>query len=65
MNTFSDSDLDAVYTDFCKTLTHVGDANAQQFLAHFALLAMTQIGNREVIRDLTAAAAEDFAATKI
>ena len=65
MNTFSGSDLDAVYTDFCKTLTRVGEANAQQFLARFALLAITRIGNRDVIGDLTAAAAEDFAATKI
>ena len=64
MTTFSDSDLDAVYTDFCKTMTLMGESNAQQFLARFALLAMTQIGNREVISDLIAAAADEFAATK-
>ena len=65
MNTLSDSDLDAVYTDFCKTMTLVGEANSQQFLARFALLAMTRIGNREVISDLIAAAADDVATTKI
>ena len=52
MSTLSDSDLDTVYTDFCKTMTLVGVANSQQFLARFALLAMTRIGNREVISDL-------------
>ena len=64
MSTFSDSDLDAVYTDFCKTMTLMGEANSQQFLARFALLAITHIGNREVISDLTTAAADDFATTK-
>ena len=64
MSTFSDSDLDAVYTDFCKTMTLMGEANSQQFLARFALLAITHIGNREVISDLIAAAADDFATTK-
>ena len=39
MSTFSDSDLDAVYTDFCETMTLMGEANSQQFLARFALLA--------------------------
>lgn len=64
MNTLSDSDLDAVYTDFCKTMTLVGGANSQQFLARFALLAMTRIGNREVISDLIAAASDDVTTAK-
>ena len=65
MNTLSDSDLDAVYTDFCKTMTLAGEANSQPFLARFALLAMTRIGNREVISDLMAAAADDCTMAKI
>ena len=64
MSTFSDNDLDAVYTDFCKTMTLMGEANSQQFLARFALLAITHIGNREVIGDLIKAAADDFTTTK-
>ncbi len=63
MSTLSDSDLDAVYTDFCKTMTKVGEADGQQFLARFALLAMARIGDREVIVDLIAAAADDLATT--
>ena len=65
MSTLSDRDLDAVYTDFCNTMTLVGEADAQQFLARFALLAMTHIGEREVISDLIAAAADDFATTQV
>ncbi len=64
MNTLSDSDLDAVYTDFCKTMTRLGEASAQQFLARFALLAMTRIGNREIVSNLIAAAAADVTTTK-
>ena len=64
LSTLSDTDLDAVYTDFCKTMTLVGEANAQQFLARFSLLAISHIGNREVICGLIAAAADDSATAK-
>jgi hypothetical protein len=54
----SDADLDAAYTHFCKTMTEVGEARAELFLARFALLAMVRIADREVIAELVAAAAD-------
>lgn len=41
----TDSELDAVYTRLCNTMTRLGEANASLFLARFALLAMDRIGN--------------------
>ena len=41
----TDSELDAVYTRLCNTMTRLGETNASLFLARFALLAMDRIGN--------------------
>ena len=54
----NEADLDAVYTQLCTTLTAVGEADAQLFLARFALLAMPRMGDREVVEALIETAAE-------
>lgn len=41
----NDSELDAVYTRLCKTMTELGADKAPLFLARFALLAIEQIGD--------------------
>ncbi|MBV9529573.1 MAG: DUF2783 domain-containing protein [Bradyrhizobium sp.] len=54
----SDAELDAAYTYLCTTMTHLGDAQAPLFLARFALLAMTRIGDCDLVRTLVDAAAD-------
>ncbi len=54
----NDTDLDAVYTRLCTVMTAVGEADAKLFLARFALLAMTRLGDREAVEALIDAAAE-------
>jgi hypothetical protein len=56
----TDSELDAVYTSLCKTMTRLGEANAQLFLARFALLAIERIGDATESQRLVEAAAEDL-----
>jgi hypothetical protein len=55
------SDLDAVYTHLCRTMTAVGEERAPLFLARFALLAIDRLGDANVVRELTEAAAEGLA----
>ena len=43
----NESELDVVYTHLCKTMTQLGEANAQLFLARFALLALHTIGDAD------------------
>lgn len=50
-------DLDLAYTEFCQTMTELGETQAQLFLARFALLAMTRIGDLSQIRQTTSDAA--------
>ena len=57
----TDSDLDAVYTLLCKTMTRLGEPMAPLFLARFALLAIDRIGDAQAARQLVDAAAEDLA----
>ena len=59
--TMTDTELDAVYTRLCKTMTQVGDPAAPLFLARFALLAIDRIGDAEAAQRLIDAAAEDLA----
>ena len=54
----TESELDAIYTHFCKTMTGIGEAQSPLFLARFALLAMTQIGDSTVIQQLIDMAAD-------
>lgn len=56
----TDSDLDAVYTNLCKTMTQLGESQSSMFLARFALLAIDRIADAEAAQQLIAAAAEDL-----
>ncbi len=53
----NDAELDAVYTALCQTMTQLGEANAQLFLARFALLAIERLGDAELAAQLVAEAA--------
>ena len=57
----SEIELDELYTQLCRTMTEIGEKRTPLFLARFALLAMTTIGDGEVVRQLIADAAEDSA----
>lgn len=54
----TDSELDLVYTRLCNTLTQLGEPQAQLYLARFALLAITQLGDSRVVEGLITAAAQ-------
>lgn len=58
----TDSELDAVYTQLCKTMTDLGEANAPLFLARFALLAVERIGDAQAALGLIDAAQADMQA---
>lgn len=58
----TDSELDAVYTRLCKTMTDLGEANTPLFLARFALLAVERIGDAQTALNLIAAAQDDMQA---
>jgi hypothetical protein len=60
MPSFSDDDLDAVYTAFCKTMTTLGPETSALFMARFALLAMTALGDRALLERMIADAANDL-----
>jgi len=56
----TDNELDAIYTRLCRTMTELGEPAAPLFLARFALLAATHIGESDVVSRLIDAAAEDL-----
>jgi hypothetical protein len=56
----SELELDSVYTQFCKMMTDIGENGSRLFLARFALLAMTEIGDARLLEKLIADAAEDL-----
>jgi hypothetical protein len=56
----TDSELDAVYTRLCQTMTQLGENQAPLFLARFAMLAMDRLGDAAVAEQLIDAAAEDM-----
>ena len=56
----TDSELDSVYTALCLTMTRLGQANAALYLARFALLAMTHLGDAALVNELLDAAAQDL-----
>ena len=60
----TDTELDAVYTQFCHQMTALGEAQAPLFMARFALLAMTRIGDAAAVQQLMAQAAKDLAPTE-
>ena len=57
----TDSELDAIHTRLCQTMTQLGENNAPLFLARFAMLAIDRIADGEVAQQLIDAAAEDIA----
>jgi hypothetical protein len=57
----TEAELDAAYTDLCKTMTELGEARAPLFLARFALLAMVRVGDADAVQRLIDAAAADIA----
>ncbi len=54
----TDSDLDLVYTRLCRTMTALGEAKANLYLARFALLAIDRLGDRDTALALVDAAAD-------
>lgn len=52
----TDDELDTVYGELCRALTHCGAQRAQLLLARFALLAMLAIDDVERIREILAGA---------
>lgn len=56
-----DHELDAVYTQLCRTMTDLGEHNAPLFLARFALLAIQRIDDPEATKRIIDAAAEGMA----
>lgn len=56
----TDSELDAVYTRLCKTMTQLGENQAPLFLARFAMLAIDRLGDAAAAQQLIDAAAEDL-----
>jgi hypothetical protein len=60
-----DSELDAIYTHLCKTMTELGEPNALLFLSRFALLAIDRLDDGETAIQLIEAAAEDVIGTQV
>ena len=56
--TMTESELDSLYTQLCRTMTDLGEARAPLFLARFALLAITEIDDAAVAQRLIADAGE-------
>lgn len=56
----TDAELDAAYSHLCRTMTELGETSTPLFLARFALLAMTEIGDAATIARLIAEAARDL-----
>lgn len=54
------SELDDLYTSLCKTMTQIGEAQSQLFLARFALLAITEIADAQVVHRLISDASESL-----
>ncbi|MDR0241820.1 MAG: hypothetical protein LBJ65_09490 [Burkholderia sp.] len=54
----TDTERDMLYTDLCRTMTGIGEADASLFLARFALLSIEAIGEPATVTRLIAAAGE-------
>ncbi|KAG8148694.1 hypothetical protein [Burkholderia catarinensis] len=54
----TDAERDTLYTDLCRTMTRVGEADASLFLARFALLAIETIGDSATVARLIADASD-------
>jgi hypothetical protein len=56
----TDAELDAVYTQLCRTMTDLGQAQTPLYLARLALLALTHIDKPALAQRLIADAAADL-----
>ncbi len=56
----TEAELDAAYSDLCRTMTQLGEPRMPLYLARFALLAMAEIDDAARIARLIASAAEDL-----
>lgn len=54
----TESELDDIYTQLCRTMTDLGQARAPLFLARFALLAIAEIDDMAATERLIAEAGE-------
>ncbi|TGN94484.1 MULTISPECIES: hypothetical protein [unclassified Burkholderia] len=54
----TDTERDILYTDLCRTMTGIGEADAALFLARFALLAIEAIGDTATVNRLIADAGD-------
>ena len=54
----TESELDGIYTQLCKTMTELGEARCALFLARFALLAIDEIDDVAAAQRLIADASE-------
>lgn len=59
-SSMTDTERDAAYTQLCRILTDVGEAQASLLLARLALLLMEQLGNAAVFGQLVDEAAKDL-----
>ncbi|WP_446902137.1 hypothetical protein [Burkholderia sp. YIM B11467] len=54
----TDAERDTLYTDLCRTMTRIGEADASLFLARFALLSIEAIGDTATVARLIADASD-------
>ncbi|VWD50942.1 hypothetical protein BLA18110_07631 [Burkholderia lata] len=54
----TDTERDTLYTDLCRTMTRIGEADASLFLARFALLSIEAIGDAVTVARLIADASD-------
>ncbi|CAB3765385.1 hypothetical protein B7G54_14710 [Burkholderia puraquae] len=54
----TDTERDTLYTDLCRAMTRIGEADASLFLARFALLSIEAIGDTATVARLIADASD-------
>ncbi|RXV73152.1 hypothetical protein D1006_12955 [Burkholderia stabilis] len=59
----TDAERDTLYTDLCRTMTRIGEADASLFLTRFALLSIEAIGNTATVARLIADASDGLPET--
>ncbi|MCA8278811.1 hypothetical protein LGN21_04345 [Burkholderia cepacia] len=58
----TDTERDTLYTDLCRAMTRIGEADASLFLARFALLSIEAIGDTATVARLIANASDELPA---
>jgi hypothetical protein len=58
----NEHDLDLAYTALCRTMTHLGESRATEFLTRFALLALVRLEDAATAQAMIDAAADIEAA---